>query len=350
MLNSVLVKDNKLSLDEIQSYFGIDISNIETTVNNSVEAINTAEEFFDMIENRNFHELIFWLINHIKNVLLKDIVVSKEIMYTFVVLSFFCMISKTVSADDFKPDIKYINITAAGALLIIFSNMYAIVSKTIISAFEITKSIMPVYLGVSMVSGINPVMRSLVVLLVTGFQFLSSSILMPAIFMSMIICLMVAVSDIGKFRLNSVIISSVNWIIGLYTTFHLMFIKLIGMNTSIKTNLLFEGLRYTASKGVPVVGNYVSETLTAFITGLSSVNNYLGYTVTIITITSSIIPFIVTMLSGLALKMIGSIYYVFSDNSTYELINNVSACVIELGIILVLCVVGFVSSYSFMFV
>lgn len=350
MLDSVFVNENKLSLEEIHNFFGIDLSNLETTMNNSVETINTAEEFFDIIENRNLHELYFWLINHMKNDLFKGFVDNKSIMYTIIALSIFSMISNTVSTDDFRPDIKYTNITAAGALLFVFSNMYTIVSKTIVSVFEITKSVMPVYLGVSMVSGVNPVMRSLIVLLVTGFQFLCNTILMPAIFISMIICLIVSVSDIGNFKLNSVIISSVNWIIGVYTTFHLMFIKLIGMNASIKTNMLFEGLRYTASKGVPVVGNYVSETLTAFVTGLSSVNNYLGYTVSLITISSSILPFIATMLAGLVLKMIGSIYYFFSESSTYELINNVSICVIELGVVLVLCVVGFVSSYSFMFV
>ncbi|MBQ8525192.1 MAG: hypothetical protein IJ460_00505 [Clostridia bacterium] len=281
---------------------------------------------------------------------LNDAIINhNEIMYTLIVLILISCCTNIILGDDFRPDVSYINISAAFLLLSLFSGMYILADKAVTDIFELLKNVLPVFLGFSVISAKSAYLNTVFVFYMTGFQWLSKNLLLPLIAIAAVMSIISSSGggiDFSKGK--SSLLAAVNWTIGIYTTLFLCFIKMLSISLYPADRIIYGGIRYTLSKGIPVVGGYVSDSLESVLGGVSVIRSSVGVAAAAILVTVSAVPAVLPMLIGWLLKLLGGFTAIFSDNSTSALVGDIGICISELGILLLVCAIGFITGFSIM--
>ena len=173
--------------------------------------------------------------------------------------------------------------------------------------------------------------------------------LLPGITIASVISLIPAAGDNIKFSfIKNRIISVINWTIGIYSTLFIAALKIVQISALSTDKLLYGGIRYTISHGIPVVGGYVADSLGAVLGGIIAINNSVGIAASLIIVSIALVPVVSIFLMSFLLKLISGFGGIFAHSSSSNLIGDISACISELGVLVIVCSIGFVIAFSLM--
>ena len=332
---------------QISSY-NIDTQKLNTVVISIFGNNTDLQSMVDIISYGKTGDYLREISDKIKEDFLLLLIDNKRFMYTILLLIFVSACITMTEGDETKLTDGYINISVSVILLLMFANLYKTATKTAESLFTVTKSALPFYLGFSLNSASNTFVNTFFTIYMVGFQWLSEKILFPMVLFSVIFSILDNCSGLNCTSFRKGLITTANWFMGIYTTLFLSFIRMSGAAAFSTGSAVYGGIKFTVAKGIPVVGGYVSETLDTFIAGLGIVKSSLGIITSSAILILCVSPVAYILITGFVLNLISHISSVFGLKASSGLIGDISACVTEIAVILLVCSIGFVSAFSMM--
>lgn len=308
------------------------------------------DSLMDIVSKGKFNELIDIVKERAKNSLFNTIIDNNFIMLTFVSLCLFSVLHKILSDDSFRVGTYYINIVASCMLISVYSVLCKSTVDTLTSILAFMKNALPAFLGISaVISTKNIYADALFLLYVTGFEWLCMNILIPAVTFAFVLSVISSINNGMNFSgLKKFVVTSVNWITGIYTTLFISSLKVVQVYALSTNKLVYNGIRYTFSRGIPVVGGYVADTFSTVLAGIVASNNIFGITSAIFLVIKVFAPVVALFAVSWFMRLVSGVMITFSDESLAALIGDVGTCVCELAVLMITCVIGFIIGISMM--
>lgn len=350
LLFALILFDCKLSYAMDIQQFDIDASAINSAISGNLPINFDFETLIDMVLKGDIEDIIDYVFSAIKSDFANTLGDHKKIMSTLLPLVFLSSCQNLLFQDDFMFVSRLVNISAAGFLCATYIVLYTLASNTIGGILNFLKSALPVFLGFSAAISIKSTyLNTVFIFSLTVFQWLCENILLPGITFAAVLSIVDSFNDSLNFaNIKSSIISAVNWTIGIYSTLFIGALKIVQITVFSSDRLLYGGIRYTISRGIPVVGSYVSESLGAVLSGVITLYNSVGIAVVIIILLIVLVPVVSIFLVSWLLKFISGFAGTFAHQSCTNLIGDIGLCISELGIVLLVCSVGFIVAFSLM--
>ncbi len=325
----------KIDLQSINEYlFSIKSNNINF------------DNLLNLIKQGNLNDVVNVIISELKNSINSSIVNNNTIMFTLIAICLFSVVIKIIQGSKANSyDELLIAYFVSGIFTNIYIKFYEIASQTVNSIVGFMQVSLPVYFSVSSVfMNKIPVSVYSTFLIFTGvFQYLAVNIIFPAINILLVLSIITSVypefdtSGVKKFICNII-----HWLLGLYTTFFIVGVKLTQTITYGSQRLFLTGIKYAVSRSVPVVGSFLSDTAEAMIGSIILLHNSIGVAGIVIVIAIVFAPFAAMFLFSMIIKLIGSVFSCISKSNICSLFIAFSDCLTELAIVLICISVTFV--------
>ena len=345
----ILLLSTSAFASEINRY-GIDVSQINTSYSDILSYDFNFENLVEIIAKGEFDEVLSLILDTFKSNITKALGNHKLVMSTILGLLLLSGFQNMLFDDDFIHVTFLINITISGLLLSSYISMYNLAANTISDIVCFLKNALPAFLGISaLVSVKSTYVNTVFIFSLTIFQWLCENVLLPGITIASVMSLIPAAGDNMKFSfIKNRIISVINWTIGIYSTLFIAALKIVQISALSTDKLLYGGIRYTISHGIPVVGGYVADSLGAVLGGIIAINNSVGIAASLIIVSIALVPVVSIFLMSFLLKLISGFGGIFAHSSSSNLIGDISACISELGVLVIVCSIGFVIAFSLM--
>ena len=204
-------------------------------------------------------------------------------------------------------------ISAISALLV-FSRLRGLVFSveeglSVISSFF--SSLIPIITGISLASGavttasIQAINMNLTLGIIGK---LSSSVLLPMVFMIFALALTSSVGDGGAGRIAKGVRSVFNWLLGILTTLLVASISMQSFLAVTKDNTALRAAKFALSGSIPIVGATVSGALATLTGALSEAGGIVGIGAVFVIFTMAASPIIIMLLYRLALSASISVF------------------------------------------
>ncbi len=311
----------------------------ELDVENILEKL-TLGEFKSIV-----YDVFYYFIDSIKSM----IGYHKEIMYTLLAMCIASAVLNYISVDDKYNGGVILSCAISLVLIKFYINIYLIANNVILNIFNILKISFPLFVGVSTATNKGILIsESVFLLFITIYHFLCTKIFLPLVS----ICTALSVSDfIGDLhisKISDVLFNFLNWFIGIFASMFVCMIKLTQSASYTTEKIALNGVKYTISKAVPVVGGYVSDSLGAIISAIFVIKNTVGLFLAIILVAVCLSPVLYIFICSAIVKLTAFFFDLFSDESTSKIINCFGVCINELAIIILSTVISFVIGISIM--
>ena len=345
----VLLVRNFASASEIEKY-GVDVSSINSSYTDILSEDFDFKKMLDIISKGEFDKVISMIIENFKENISEVLGNHKIIMSTILGLLLLSVFQSLLFDDEFIHLTLLINIAISLVLIGGYISLYTLASNTISDILCFLKTALPAFLGLSAVVSVKSTyVNTVFIFSLTIFQWLCENVILPGITFVAVISFISSVNGSIKFSfIKSRIISVINWTIGIYSTLFIAALKIDQISALSTDKLLYGGIRYTISHGIPVVGGYVADSLGAVLGGIIAINNSVGIAVSLIIVAIALVPVVSIFLMSWLLKIISGFGETFAHSSSANLIGDISVCISELGIIVIVCSIGFVIAFSLM--
>ena len=260
-----------------------------------------------------------------------------------------CLISVIINlfSDDYNYNLcdKILMYFALCLLLELYSRMYIECIEVLDNMMSFVKISIPVYFGVSAIfyDKIPVSVYGFFMIFIHIFQWLSANLIFPLQIFSVICTLLDGICSNFNFkRIKKQVISFVRVILGVYTTFFILGLKLTQTFSYSTQNVVLTGVQFALSKSIPVVGGFLSETAETLIASVILIHNSLGISTVLVILIMTFTPFAFIFLISLFIKLICSILNSFGNNKLIDTVYGFGECMCELSIIIVCCSVTFI--------
>ncbi len=293
-------------------------------------------------------------ISHIVADEIKSVIVyHKNIMYTLIAICFVSVVLKGSAWEKYRDAYGQILACAAAFVLLnLYVEFYTMAENVINNLAGFMNVSLPVYFGISAsVTGRLPFsVYGLFAGFVALFQWGTVYFVLPAITIVALfgtsenICAYFDTSGIRKY-----IVSTVNWLLGLYTTFFVAILKISQIGAYGTDKLVMSGIRYTLSHSIPVVGGFLSEIAGAVITSTLILHNAVGIGCVLVIGLIAIVPFAIIFAVSFVLKLIASLMSSVAYKEVCNMIMCFGECLCELSVIMLCGCVTFVIGIGIQF-
>lgn len=304
-------------------------------------------KIISLIINGDIEQVLSLISKNLINDLKNNIINRNKIMYTLISLVLFSGVIKYLSKDDEFIKISII-IVICLLLLEFYTDIYKSAKDALSDIEEFTSVSIPVYLGLNtVITGKIPFINTAFLGGQNIYQHICLGLMMPGVSLSIFFSVMASLNDGFDFiGVKSIISSSINWINGIFATLFLSCLKILDLMVFSSERLMYSGIKYTLSKGIPAVGGYVSESLGALIGAVCGIGKICGSALCVILVLRVIVPILKIFTCCALLKILSCLASVFSTKSVAQLLSDVSSCVGQLSVLIITNVVIFVIGLS----
>ena len=273
----------------------------------------------------------------------------KEIMYTLFALCIASAVLNHLSADEKYNSGVILSCAISLVLIKFYINIYLIVNDVIINIFNLLKISFPLFVGISTAANKGILIsESAFLIFITIFQFLCIRVFLPVVSVCTALSVSDLVDNLNISKISGVLLNFLNWFIGIFASMFVCVIKLTQSASYTTGKIALNGVKYTISRAVPVVGGYVSDSLSAIISAIFVIKNTIGLFMAVILVAISLAPVLYIFLCSAIVKLIAFFFDLFSDATTSKIINSFSVCISELAIIILSTVISFIIGISVM--
>ena len=312
------------------------------------------EKIYENIKKGNVEKAFYILYDEIKIQINSNIINYKNIMLT---IFWVCLLSLFINIFSYDLEARtndtIINYFVSGLLIDIFITMYNTALETVKVIISFVNSSLPVYLAVtSVLSQQIPLsVYTVFIIFVAIFEWLVTYLMFPMISFKFICTILGSIyPDFNVISIKKFISGFIRTVLGFYTTFFVLGLKLTQTITYTNQKLVLTGIQFTVSKGVPVIGGFLSETAEALFSSIILLHNAVGVSCVFVILVIITVPFAVTFIVSLSMKLICTFVSAFSDNNTVNLVNSVGECICDIAIILLCAGVTFIIALSTEFI
>lgn len=324
----------------------IDVQSINTYLSSLKTLDINFDKLVDLIKHSNLNDVVNFLLKEIKTEIKYILVNNNKIMYTLIVVCLFSCMIKIIEGN--KSD-NYSELAivcfVSGVFTHIYLWLYEIALQTVNSTVGFMQVTLPVFFSVSSVfmNKIPVSVYSTFFIFTNIFQNLVVNIIFPAINIILVLSIVNAVCpDCDTISVKKFILNIVHWMLGLYTTFFIIGIKLTQTITYGTQRLFLTGIKYAVSRSVPIVGSFLSDTAETMISSVVLLHNSIGVAGIVIIIILVFAPFAAIFLLSMIFRLIGSFFSFVSKSNVCSLFIAFSDCLTELAIVLICVSVTFI--------
>ncbi len=325
----------EIDLNPINNYlFGIQSYNIDFG------------KLVDLAKQGNFSDALKLITDEFKSAINLIVVNNNKIMFTLLAICFFSCLLKLVHSEKSNNYSELVMVCFVSSLFTnIYIKLYETASQAVISTVGFMQVTLPVFFSVSSVF-INKIpvsVYSIFLIFINFFQYLAINIIFPAI--NILLVLSVSQAIYPQFDICAIkkfILNLIHWLLGLYTTFFIIGVKLTQTVTYGTQRLFLTGIKYAVSRSVPVVGSFLSDTAEAMISSVVLLHNSIGVAGIAIIIIIVFAPFAAILFISAVFRLSGSVFYSVSKSSICNLFVAFSECLTELAVVLICVSVTFV--------
>ena len=307
------------------------------------------QDILDKLSLGDFKGVVYDIYNYFIDSIKLLLDYHKEIMYTLLALCIASALLNYISVDDKYNSGVILSCAVSLVLIKFYINLYSIANNVIINIFNILKISFPLFVGISTAANKGILIsESVFLLFITLFQFLCTKIFLPLISVCTALSLSDFIGDLHISRISDVLLNFLNWFIGIFASLFVCMIKLTQSASYTTEKIALNGVKYTISRAVPVVGGYVSDSLGAIIGAIFVIKNTIGLFLAIVLVAVCLSPVLYIFICSAFIKLSAFFFDLFSDDSTSKIINCFGVCINELAIIILSTVISFVIGISIM--
>ena len=324
-----------------------DDETFKNAVVNELELKSHEEDIITFIFEGNVQDALNLMYDVIICELKNNLLDHKQIMLTIIALVFFSCIIKCLSDNNKYCDIAF-DIIMSLVLLELFSKIHLIAKNTLSDIETFIGNSIPVYLGLNtVITGKIPYINTFFLTGQYMFFKICHNIMLPAVSLSVFFSIIGSLNDGLDFsNIKSNILTSANWINGIFTTVFLSALKILDLIIFSSDKIMYSGIKYTLAKSIPAVGGYVSESLGALIGSVYGISKVCGSALCVILVIRILLPVLQICLYSIFIKLISYIASLFTVKNVVGLLNDFSRCIGQLSIIIVICAVIFIIGLS----
>lgn len=335
MVFEVRAEELELDMNVIDSYIS-DIDRFEFDFDTLVDCIQ-AGDIKSFASN---------LKNEIYQALKSNIVDRNKIMYTIIAICLFSVILRSSTYDKQRNIFGQI-LVCSGALILLqlYSELYMMAKNVIHNLTGFMNVSLPVYFAISasLAEKLPFSVYGVFTAFVTLFHYGTVHFVLPAI----TIASMLGISEnlcphFDTSAIRKYINTSVNWLLGLYTTFFVAVLKLSQIGAYGTDKLVMSGIRYTLSHSIPVVGGFLSEIAGSVITSTLILHNAVGLGCVIVISMIALVPFLMIFTISFILRLIASLMSGVAYKELCNIIMCFGECLCELSVIMLCGCVTFI--------
>lgn len=286
------------------------------------------EKIISLLISGNYNQLLKLIYQKIISNINGNINYNK-IMLTIIIICLFSVISNFVlKGDDTEYTDKITLCTVGFVVFELYSNLYNIAQRTLESITGFMQMSMPVYFSISSVfyNKLPYGVYSFLLFFVDIFQYASINFIFPSISLLLILTTVTALCpDFDTSSIKKIVNSLIMWLLGLYTTIFVIGIKITQTLVYGSGKIFLSGIKYVVSHGVPVVGNFLSDTAETLINSVILLHNSFGIAGIIVIIFIVFSPAILIFLHALIFSLVGSVFTTLSKSQVCNYILSVSS-------------------------
>ena len=340
----VIVFNMTLAKAEKSNEIKPDISGIEKYLVDNNYKFNY-NEILKIVKDGQYKKLVSIFIGSIKDEFENDLVYYKNIMLRLFYICIIFLLFKIFfeSKNEYTDIIMFFFVF--GVIIELYFNMYDKCYKTVSGITEFIKATLPVYFGTTTIfTGRIPFsVYAAFVVFIGLFQWLCLLLVFPLQNFSFLCTVLGGIYSGFDFAyLKKQITGIVRIILGAYTTFFILGMKLTQTISYSSQKVILTGIQYTLTNGIPVIGGFLSETAETLFSSLILIHNSVGISAVVIIFMIVFLPFITIFIISLIIKLFCSVLFTIIDSKFIKTVYEFGECICELSVILLCCSVTFI--------
>lgn len=324
---SVVDSLSNLDLSQIEEYFA-----------------ENSEYFYNIFGFENYQDFLLALVsgeiltdfNSVFSAILSSIKENLSVILSPLLL-ILVIILVSVVFKNIRPKVNSSSVSEAifficfavivSILTMLFSNVLAVVGKSITKMQSQMDSIFPVLLLLMSSAGASISVKAyqpLVLLLSNVVSNVFVKILLPIVVVIFVLCLVGNISPQTKVKnLTDFFSSSFKWIIGIMFTIYMAFMSIQGITASGADGISIKTAKYAIKNYIPMLGGYISDGFEVARVGSLIIKNAIGFSGIILIIITILSPIILIGVLQLSLKLVAGLIEPLSDDRASNLLSAV---------------------------
>lgn len=303
------------------------------------------EEILNTIKEGHYKKLVSIFIGSIKDEFEYNLVYYKNIMLRLFSVCLIFMFFKIFFESQNEYTDVIILFFVFGIVIELYLNMYTKCYKTVSGITEFIKATLPVYFGTTTIfTGKLPLsVYGVFVIFIGLFQWLCLVLIFPLQNFSFLCTALGGIYNGFDFAyLKKQITGIVRIILGAYTTFFILGMKLTQTISYSSQKVILTGVQYTLTNGIPVIGGFLSETAETLLSSVILLHNSVGISAVIVVFIIVFLPFITIFSISLIIKLSCSLLFTLFDSKFVKTVYEFGECICELSVVLLCCSVTFI--------
>ena len=327
ILNGIDLSEMQDMVDQIDEF-----NLVQTSVKEKIEKILKGEYFTDYTS----------LTSAILSLIFGDIRKVLPLIFTIIAVGILCNIIGNLKSEN-KSISDIINFVFLSVIillvLVLFKDILKNTNSTINFILKQMQIIFPILItllstigSISSISIYNP----LVAVLTSIVSIVFDKLLYPLFIVIFILTILDNLTNTIKLgKLNSFLMSTFKWSIGIVFTLFTGFLSLQGISAGKYDSISLKATKFAMKSYIPIIGSYVSDGMDFFVLGATLVKNSIGLVGVIILVVTILSPIILIIIYKLSLQLCSGILEMTGNSSISSFLASCSKILI-LPIVLII--------------
>lgn len=327
ILNGIDLSEMQDMVDQIDEF-----NLVQTSIKEKIEKILKGEYFTDYTS----------LTSAILSLIFGDIRKVLPLIFTIIAVGILCNIIGNLKSEN-KSISDIINFVFLSVIILLvlvsFKDILKTTNSTINFILKQMQIIFPILItllstigSISSISIYNP----LVAVLTSIVSIVFDKLLYPLFIVIFILTILDNLTNTIKLgKLNSFLISTFKWSIGIVFTLFTGFLSLQGISAGKYDSISLKATKFAMKSYIPIIGSYVSDGMDFFVLGATLVKNSIGLVGVIILVVTILSPIILIIIYKLSLQLCSGILEMTGNSSISSFLASCSKILI-LPIVLII--------------
>lgn len=330
ILNGIDLSEMQDMVDQIDEF-----NLVQTSIKEKIEKILKGEYFTDYTS----------LTSAILSLIFGDIRKVLPLIFTIIAVGILCNIIGNLKSEN-KSISDIINFVFLSVIILLvlvsFKDILKTTNSTINFILKQMQIIFPILItllstigSISSISIYNP----LVAVLTSVVSIVFDKFLYPLFIVIFILTILDNLTNTIKLgKLNSFLMSTFKWSIGIVFTLFTGFLSLQGISAGKYDSISLKATKFAMKSYIPIIGSYVSDGMDFFVLGATLVKNSIGLVGVIILVVTILSPIILIIIYKLSLQLCSGILEMTGNSSISSFLASCSKILI-LPIVLIIGIV-----------
>lgn len=303
------------------------------TMENILHATTQGESFFEQQT----------LIENLKDLLLYEVqsalVLAVEILAICIIMGMLRSLADAFNSKSVSMlSLMVCTMVVVGIAMNSFQLSYQLALDTVKTMVNTMEILTPVMIGILFSTGAvtsGTVLSPVIIGAVTGFGVLIKRFVLPALFISTVLCLINCLTEKNYVnKLAKLIRQAAVFVTGLIVTLLTGLITIQGLLTEASDGLLINATKYSLSTFIPIVGGFTSDTVEIFLRCMGAIKSVVGVFGVIMLALLMLVPLLKILVIALIYKLTGALAEPVAEGKIADGLSDMGSSLISIAAIL----------------